>query len=395
MIKSINRCTYYTSPHGGRKDKNKIVLVTSVKTRYYLHKLIVMRRYKYVPGRPGVTLFDAVCEIDNLRLAHENASRGKKWYPEVKMVNKNPDMFLYAIQEMLLSGEYVNSEYNIFDRRENEKIRKIYKLPYYPDRIIQWALLQIIAPILEKTFTKDTYSSIPGRGPLNCMMNVSNALYKDPEGVWYCLKIDIHHFYQSINHDILKRKYLDIFKDDKLMWLICVIIDSVSENEGVPIGNYTSQYSGNLYLSEFDHWIKEDIGVKYYFRYMDDMVFLSGSKEFLHDLLYKIIERLDVKEKLELKSNYQIFPSKIRGIDYVGYRMFGGYALIRNRIHDRFVRLCKSLMSKDTLSEHDRSSLFSYVGFLQHANTYNLQEKYYIPIKMKFGLCNEIKTLSK
>ena len=351
-----------------------------------------MRRHKYVPGRPGVTLFDAVCEIDNLRLAHENASRGKKWYPEVKMVNENPDMFLYSIRDILLNKEYTNSKYCIFDRRENEKIRKIYKLPYYPDRIIQWALLQIISPILEKTFTKDTYSSIPGRGPLNCMMNVSKALYKNPEETRYCLKIDIHHFYQSINHDILKEKYLDIFKDKNLLWLIFIIIDSVSDNEGIPIGNYTSQYSGNLYLSEFDHWIKEEIHVKYYFRYMDDMVFLSDSKEFLHDLLYKIIERLNVKEKLELKRNYQIFPSTIRGLDYVGYRMFGDKILIRNRIHDRFVRLCNRLINKDELSEHDRSSLFSYIGFLQHANTYNLQKKYYEPIKIKFNLSNEIKT---
>lgn len=354
-----------------------------------------MKRIREVPGRPGVTLFQAVYEMDNLKLAHWNASHGKKWYPEVKMVNEDPEYYLKEIQHLLKTKTYRNSEYDIFDRRENDKIRKIYKLPYYPDRIIQWALLQIIGPILEKQFTKDTYSSIRGRGPLQCMLQVSKDIRNDPDNTMWCLKIDIHHFYQSIDHYILKEKYCHLFKDDDLLWLIFEIIDSVTENEGIPIGNYTSQYSGNLYLSSFDHWIKEEMKVKYYYRYMDDMVFLSNDRDFLHNLLNNITTRLKEVERLNLKSNYQIFSVYDRGIDFVGYRMFNNYILTRKRIHHRFVSLCKYLIKKDELSEHDISSLFSYIGFLQHANTWNLQKKYYEPIKMKFGLPNEIKTNHK
>jgi hypothetical protein len=351
-----------------------------------------VKRIKEVPGYPGVTLFQAVCDIDNLRRAHLNASRGKTWYPEVKMVNIDPDYYLYEIQYMLTTKSYRNSSYEIFDRVENNKIRKIYKLPYYPDRIIQWALLQIIGPIIEKQFTKDTYSSISGRGPIQCMLNVSNDIRHDPNNTQWCLKIDIRHFYQSINHNILKEKYKKLFKDDNLLWLLFEIIDSVSDNEGVPIGNYTSQYSGNLYLSSFDHWIKEDMKVLHYYRYMDDMVFLSDDKSFLHKLLEKIICRLNNIELLELKDNYQIFSIYDRGIDFVGYRMFHNYTLIRKRIHNRFIILCKHLITKKSLNKHDISSLFSYIGFIQHANTWNLQIKYYEPIKNKFGLQNKIKT---
>ena len=169
------------------------------------------------PGDPGSTLFDAVCDIENIRLAHYNASRGKQWYPEVKMVNKDIDFYINEIHEMLVNKTYINSSYDKFERHENGKIRLIHKLPYYPDRIIQWALLQVISPILEKNFIRNTYSSIPGRGPIKCMLDVSNAMHKDPYNTQYCLKIDIHHFYQSINHDVLKQKYRRLFKDNELI----------------------------------------------------------------------------------------------------------------------------------------------------------------------------------
>ena len=95
-----------------------------------------MLRYRFLPGNPGVTLFDAVCDMDNLHLAHQNASRGKSFYKEVKMVNSNPDYYLKQIQDSLLNRTFTTSPYNIFQRMEGEKLRTIYKLPYYPDRIV-------------------------------------------------------------------------------------------------------------------------------------------------------------------------------------------------------------------------------------------------------------------
>ena len=99
-----------------------------------------MKRYKYDPGNPGVTLFDSITSMENLRLAHKNASKGKSWYEEVEMVNRNPDFYLSSIRKMLIDKTYENSSYDVFEKREGEKIRKVYKLPYFPDRIIQWAI---------------------------------------------------------------------------------------------------------------------------------------------------------------------------------------------------------------------------------------------------------------
>lgn len=215
----------------------------------------------------------------------------------------------------------------------------------------------MIEPILLRTLTADTYSAIPGRGIHKCLHNLQKAMRKDVKGSQYCLKLDAKQYYPSINHDILKMKYRRLFKDDDLLWLLDEIIDSVAtanikdmwniwlldedfeSDTGIPIGNYLSQYSGNYYLSAFDHWIKEVKGVKHYFRYMDDIVILHESKEYLHQLRKEIDEYFRIELKLTIKENWQVFPTFKRGVDYVGYRTFLEFTLLRKST-------CKSFKAK-------------------------------------------------
>ena len=267
-------------------------------------------------------LYEKIYDIENLRKAHRNARKGKSYYKDVKMVNANEDYYLKQIQEMLVNKTYKTSKYEVFKKWDRVKEREIYKLPYYPDRIVQWAILQIIEPFLLKNLVSTTMSSIKGRGIHQGLKKVKRAL-KNKENTKYCLKFDIHHFYPSINHELLKQKYRRIFKDKNLLWLIDEITDSVemSEGTGIPIGNYLSQWSANIFLSDFDHWLKEAKHCKYVFRYMDDVVILSNSKDELHALLKEIKTYLN-NIKLELKGNYQVFPVDVRGIDFLGYRIF-------------------------------------------------------------------------
>lgn len=145
--------------------------------------------------------------------------------------------------------------------------------------------MNILEPIWLSIFTKDTYSCIKNRGIHKLVNNLKKALKSDPEGTKYCLKLDIKKFYPSINHDILKQIIRYKIKDEELLQLLDEIIDSA---EGVPIGNYLSQFFANLYLAYFDHWIKEILKVIYYFRYCDDITILGSSKEELHEWLLKI-----------------------------------------------------------------------------------------------------------
>lgn len=323
--------------------------------------------------------------MDNLILAHQNAKKGKGWYQEVKMVDANPEYYLGKLQEILINKTYQTSQYETFIKKDSGKEREIFKLPYFPDRICQWAIMQVIEPILLNNFTKDTYSAIPGRGIHLCLNRLDDALQYDVPGTQYCLKLDAKKFYPSINHDILKMKYRRLFKDNDLLWLLDEIIDSTPGETGIPIGNYLSQYSGNFYLSSFDHWIKEVKGIKYYFRYMDDIVILGSNKEELHNLMKEIDKYFKIKLKLKVKENWQVFPTFVRGIDFVGYRTFMNYKLLRKSTCKQFKRKMIAINKKQIegkeMNYSEWCSINSYKGWLIHCNSYRLKQKYIEPIQ--------------
>lgn len=329
-------------------------------------------------------LWQTICSMDNLRLAHQNARRKKTFYREVKMVDANPDYYLKQIQDSFLNHTYKTSEYVIFNRREGRKMREIYKLPYFPDRIAQWAVIQVIEPILIRHMTADTYSAIPGRGPQKAIRKMQKAIHVDKEGTKYCLKIDMRKYYHSIPRDRLKATLATIFKDKDLLWFLSEIIDSTPGETGVPIGNYCSQYEGNIYLSSMDHWLKEEKKVKHYYRYMDDIVILGSSKEELHRLYHDIDKYATEKLGLFIKDNWQVFPTAVRGVDFLGARVFDGYILLRksivNNMKRRLKRINEKLERKGTISYGDFCSICSYEGWMIMGDCYRLHEKYILPL---------------
>jgi retron-type reverse transcriptase len=324
-------------------------------------------------------LFSKICGFDNLVEAHRNARKGKTHYSEVKMVDTNPEKYITKIQDMLVDKTYHTSKYRTFTKIDKKKEREIFALPYYPDRIIQWAIVQILEPIWMKTFVKGTYSSLKGRGIHKALRDIKHDL-QDGHNTRYCLKFDIKKFYPSINHDILKGIIRKKIKDFEVLAILDEIIDSAS---GIPIGNYLSQYFGNLYLNEFDHWAKEDKQVKYYYRYCDDVVILAPDKSTLHQLRKEIQDYLLSTLKLELKSNYQVFPTNIRGIDFVGYRAFSNYTLMRKSIASNMKKKLTPLNDMAELTSYDQNVIGSYHGWLMWGDTYRLSNKYITPLMGK------------
>jgi len=311
--------------------------------------------------------------MENIELAHKNARKGKSHYKEVQMVDANPQYYFQQIYGMLKNKIFRNSEYDIFIKKDRGKERQIYKLPYFPDRIIHHCIMQILEPIWMKILINDTYSSLKGRGIHKGVRRIKNAL-KDKDNTKFCLKLDIKKFYPSINHNVLKQIIRKKIKDKNILWLLDEIIDST---DGVPIGNYLSQYFGNLYLSGLDHYLKEQKGCKYLFRYCDDIIILYSCKNFLHKLKNTIIKYL-IELKLQLKENWQIFPVSIRGIDFLGYRFFYKYILLRKSIVKRFKRRINIIKKnwKYLNFTNILSSIMSYLGWFKFANCFNLTKKY-------------------
>ena len=324
-------------------------------------------------------IFPKIVDMENLREAFKNAKKGKSHYHEVKMVAKDPDFYLSKIQEMLINGTYKTSKYETFIKNDKGKEREIYKLPFYPDRIIHWAIMLQIEPIFMKTFTTFTNASLKDRG-IHRTLDQLDKMLLDEEGTKYCLKIDVEKFFPNINHNILKGLLRKKFKDKLLLNLLDEIIDSIDGEKGVPIGNYLSQYFANFYLAYFDHWLKETKKCKYVLRYMDDIVILHSDKNFLHQLRKDISVYLDKNLKLKLKDNWQVYPVDSRGIDFVGYKTFRKYKLLRKSTYKRMKTKCIKLEKKSLLSFSDFCSVNSYLGWIKWCNGHNLSKKYIIKL---------------
>lgn len=325
-------------------------------------------------------LYEKIYDIENLRLAHKQARRGKSFYTEVKLIDENEDEYLYRLQDMLIHKTYHTSKYEVFEKKEGKKIRKIYKLPYFPDRICQWAIIQVIEPYLMRTLTDDTYSALPGRGVERARRKMVRALKTDPENTVWCLKIDISKYYPNVNIEKLKLKYRRLFKDNNLLWLLDEILDS-NPDTGVPIGNYISQYSGNIYLSDFDHRVKEVYHIKHYFRYMDDMVFLSSSKEELQNLIKEITKYLADEYDLKVKDSWSLFRVEDRGIDFVGYVFKHDSIRLRKSIAHSIKKTSSKIrwrVNNDMeLNRHLYFSFNSLKGWLKHSHSGWLKIRYF------------------
>lgn len=220
--------------------------------------------------------------------------------------------------------------------------------------------------IWRKVFIKNTYSSIRGRGIHKCVKDLYKDLHNNIEETQYCLKLDIRKFYPSIDHEIL---YSIIQKKIKDKWLLTLLKEIIDSAEGVPIGNYLSQFFANLYLTYFDHWIKEEVKCKYYYRYADDIVILDSDKSRLRNILIAIKFYFHNILKLQLKHNYQVFPIEKRGIDFVGYIFRHKYILLRKSIKTKMLRLVNLYLNKKISKSTFESRMTSYRGWLKFCNS--------------------------
>ncbi|WP_315823042.1 RNA-directed DNA polymerase [Paraflavitalea speifideaquila] len=304
-------------------------------------------------------VYQRICSIENLEAADMIARKGKKDQYGIKVHDRNREANILALHHSLLDKTFKTSAYTTFFVYE-PKEREVFQLPYYPDRIVHHAVMNVMGPIFVSTFTADTYSCIKGRGIHAAAKAVKRAL-ADEQGTMYCLKFDIRKFYPNVDHRILKQLLRRKIKDQDLLWLLDEIIDSAP---GLPIGNYLSQYFANYYLTFFDHWVKEVLKVKYYFRYADDIVILASSKEYLHGLLIKLADYLADQLCLAVKGNYQVFPVSARGIDFVGYIFYHTHTRLRESIKKRFARM----MARNP----NMRSFASYYGWACHADCRHL-----------------------
>ncbi len=317
-------------------------------------------------------IYNQVWSLDNIKKAILKSSLGKRRQKRVAEILERIDYYAIEIQHLLKNRKYVPSPYIIKTIQDgaNKKTRTIHKPRYYPDQIIHWALMLQIEPILMRGMYEFSCGSVPGRGTAYGQKTLRKWLDNDRKNTKYCLKLDISKFYPSVDNEILKQMFRRKIKDEDCLWLIDTIIDS---NPGLPIGNYTSQWFSNFFLEGIDHYIKEQLHIKYYVRYVDDLVLLGPNKKKLHKARIAIAEYLE-GIGLALKGNWQVSRVNSRAIDFLGFRFFRDKTILRKRNALRIRRRFKKISQKAKLSFRDACAAISYWGWIVRSDSYNFYQ---------------------
>lgn len=302
-------------------------------------------------------VFDQIVDFDNLKGAHRNASKGKGHYDEVMGVNENVDLNIAKLQGVLIRGEYTTSEYTVKNRIEGRKLRVIHVLPYFPDRIVHHAIMQIVGERWKSALIRDTFQSIKGRGTSDARRRVQKAIRKDKPK--YYLQMDVKKFYPSVKQWVSKaciRKYI---KCKKTLALLDNIIESVA---GLPIGNYISQMLGNLVLTGVDWYAKQQLKAKHYFRYCDDIILLGDCKKWLLSAKKRVEQQVN-KIDLTIKNCWVIRSLKSNGLDFVGYVFYLDRTRLRKSIKLRYL---------ESVRIHWIMSINAYWGWIKPLNNKGL-----------------------
>ncbi len=336
-------------------------------------------------------LYPKILEFDNILLAARKAQKGKRFRDNVLDFNYNLETELIKIQKELTDKNYQPGAYRTFHLR-SPKSRLISAAPYR-DRVVHHALCNIIVPIFERTFISDSYANREGYGTHRALRRFTEFARSSR----YVLQCDIRKYFPSIDHEILKQLIRRKIKCQDTLWLIDKIIDNSNEQEevihyfpgddlltplqrrhGLPIGNLTSQWMANIYLSGLDHFVKEEIKAPKYVRYVDDYALFSDDKEFLAQARLAIEEYL-VKLRLKIHPiKSQLFETK-HGASFLGFRIFPDRIRVRNSNLHRARRRLKRLQTdyaQGKINWQDvKQSLNSWVAHLEHGDTWQLRKK--------------------
>ncbi|MEK6853674.1 MAG: reverse transcriptase domain-containing protein [Nanoarchaeota archaeon] len=330
-----------------------------------------------------ISLYGQVCSLENLQAAFKKARKGKTKRPDVLEFESNLMNNLRQLRADLLFHSYRPQPLTTFIIRD-PKTRKINKSAFC-DRIVHHALCNIIEPIYEKIFIYDSYANRKGKGTLKAVERFDEfkrkvAIPHSDYITGYCFKADLKHYFETVDHGILMQVLKRRIKDDNIMFLLKKILANYNNGEprkGMPLGNLTSQFLANVYLNELDQFVKTNLKVKYYIRYVDDFVILHKQKETLEFYKGEIDLFLRQKLTLELHPLKSKIISLNKGVTFLGFRIFYHHKLLRKSNWRAAKRKIISLKYDfdNNMVDYDNvyDSMTGWFAYAKQANTYHVR----------------------
>src|SRR3989344_3917672 len=322
--------------------------------------------------RPCRNTYDSIISLENLLLSWQEFLKGKR---KRKDVAKFSLMFMHNILKLhhnLSNKTYKHGSYYHF-KINDPKPRDIHKATVR-DRIVHHAIYRILYPYFDKKFIFDSYSCRNGKGThraLNRFRQLAAKESRNNTKTLWVLKGDIRKFFANIDHRVLENILRNNILDKNISWLLKSVIESFHTgnqlNVGLPLGNITSQLLINVYMNEFDQFVKRSLKVKYYLRYADDFVILHTNKSYLDNLIPQLSAYLKTELKLSLHPDKLYVKRLSSGIDFLGWVHFPHHRVLRTSTKRRIFRRLNQ--------NHTNEMLASYLGLLKHGNPHKLVKK--------------------
>ncbi len=370
--------------------------------KFIVRRLIVKKCQQRAP--PPIrenylnNIYPELCSYENLEEAFYRARKGKTLKKYVIEFKKNLEENLLQIRDELIFHIYKSRSLKTFIIRD-PKTRKISKSDFR-DRIVHHAICNMISPFFEKRFISDSFANRIGKGSLNAIKRFDKfkkKVSKNNTRKCYVFKADIKHYFDNINHEILIKILRKNIKERRFIWLIKIILKNHKtqiQGKGMPLGNLTSQFFANVYLNELDQYVKHKLKVKYYIRYVDDFVILNRSRELLES--YKEQINIFLKNNLDIELHPE--KSKIlklnKGINFLGFKIFYYYKLIRKKNKTKFTRKIKDMRELYERGKIDREKLIEkfegWLAYISNGDAYKYKKRLTSSFNKLFPINNEI-----
>ena len=274
----------------------------------------------------------------------------------------------------------------------SKKQRLIEKPRYNYEQVVHHIVVSACYDIFMQGMYEFSCGSVPNRGAHYGKKYIERWIHTDLKNCKYILKMDIRHFFESVDHDVLKAWLEKKIRDKRMLNILFLIIDG--SEQGLPLGFYTSQWLSNFMLQPLDHYIKEQLHAAHYIRYMDDMVVFGRNKKELHRMRIAIDDFLRERLNLKMKDNWQVFrfeyverkTGKVKGrpLDFMGFEFHQDRTILRESIMLSCTRKVNRVAKKDKITWYDATAILSYMGYLTHTDTYGMYQdrvKPYVNVK--------------
>ena len=342
-----------------------------------------MKTYKH--------LYPQVYDFENLYLAYRKARKGKRGRAQPAMFERVQDDELLNLQEELQNFTYKPGAYHSFYIHDPKK-RLISAAPFR-DRVVHHALCRVIEPIWERRFIFDSYANRVGKGT-HLALDRTQAYAREYA---YVLQCDVKQFFPSIDHQILRNEFARLIRDEGVLWLCDRILQSgvgvlseeyemeyfadddlfaMNRPRGLPIGNLTSQFWANVYLNDFDHFVKRELKCPAYVRYVDDFILFSNDKRELSRWRVAVIQTLAALRLTLHEATAQVYPTRT-GIPFLGFRIFPEYRRVKRRKVVYFRRKLRHLLEgyseRGFSFEQLNASVQGWINHVRYANSWGLR----------------------